>query len=143
MLQYRISQPCVVRFCHSAFLNRTAELVRRLPPFVAVLTPFSRVLYRYVDVLELGVHVRYQTLHEWLTPLKYILKFIMTLVFPSTFLSVQDQQACNSAPCSNGGFCINTGNNYRCECTRGYYGRQCEHGMFWLLLLLLFSLCFG
>ena len=70
-----------MRFCHSAFLNRTAELVRRLPPFVAVLTPFSRVLYRYVDVLELGVHVRYQTLHEWLTPLKYILKFIMTLVF--------------------------------------------------------------
>lgn len=79
----------------------------------------------------------------WLTPLKYILKFIMTLVFLSTFLSVQDQQACNSAPCSNGGFCVNTGNNYRCECTRGYYGRQCEHGRFWLLLLLLYSLCFG
>ena len=56
--------------------------------------------------------------------------FIMTLVFVPTFLAVQDQRACLSAPCSNGGFCVNTGNNYRCECTRGYYGGQCEHGIF-------------
>ena len=44
-------------------------------------------------------------------------------------LSVEDHGTCNSSPCINEGTCINTGRSYRCECSRGYYGQECQFGM--------------
>ncbi|XP_020621377.1 uncharacterized protein LOC110059043 [Orbicella faveolata] len=35
---------------------------------------------------------------------------------------------CDSSPCVNEGTCINTGRSYRCDCSRGYYGKQCQFG---------------
>ncbi|XP_078342465.1 uncharacterized protein LOC144628269 isoform X2 [Oculina patagonica] len=42
--------------------------------------------------------------------------------------ALEDQGKCNSSPCVNGGTCINTGRSYRCDCSRGYHGRQCQFG---------------
>lgn len=47
----------------------------------------------------------------------------------SWLFAVEDQGKCNSSPCVNGGTCINTGRSYRCDCSRGFYGRQCQFGM--------------
>ena len=46
----------------------------------------------------------------------------------SVSYQVEDQEKCNSSPCINGGTCINVGHSYRCECTQGFYGRQCQFG---------------
>lgn len=50
-------------------------------------------------------------------------------------LLVEDHGTCNSSPCINEGTCINTGRSYRCECSRGYYGQECQFGMWNLPLV--------
>ena len=44
------------------------------------------------------------------------------------FFAVQEINVCASAPCLNGGTCINTGADFRCMCTRAFYGNQCQLG---------------
>uniref|UniRef100_A0A914WRL7 Uncharacterized protein n=1 Tax=Plectus sambesii TaxID=2011161 RepID=A0A914WRL7_9BILA len=38
-----------------------------------------------------------------------------------------DATACNSAPCQNGGRCVQLIGNYSCYCASGYTGSDCEH----------------
>ena len=50
----------------------------------------------------------------------------ISLKFHETF-SV-DIHECSSAPCLNGGGCIDIVNGYTCECRDGYTGSDCETG---------------
>ncbi|CAL1575050.1 unnamed protein product [Knipowitschia caucasica] len=34
---------------------------------------------------------------------------------------------CDTSPCNNGGYCLDTEEGYRCECPLGYEGTHCEH----------------
>ena len=52
-------------------------------------------------------------------------KTFVILRATSTFHSLSGMP-CASGPCNNGGFCINDGKSYKCECAPGYSGKQCE-----------------
>ena len=39
-----------------------------------------------------------------------------------------DIDECSSSPCLNGGFCVDQVNSYRCNCSEGYIGTDCETG---------------
>ena len=41
---------------------------------------------------------------------------------------LSDIKECNSAPCLNGGSCIDLLSGYKCNCMAGYTGRRCEKG---------------
>ena len=56
---------------------------------------------------------------DFLFPLLYIYFFVNTL----------DIDECSSAPCQNGGSCIDQVNSFRCDCSGGYEGTRCEIGM--------------
>ena len=43
---------------------------------------------------------------------------------------------CLSRPCQNGGSCENLLGDYRCNCTSGFTGRQCDIGMYYCISLL-------
>ena len=40
----------------------------------------------------------------------------------------EDIDECSSAPCDNGGTCIDAANNYTCNCAYGYTGKDCWIG---------------
>lgn len=37
-----------------------------------------------------------------------------------------DRDPCHNNPCLHDGVCIADGENYRCECSRGWAGQSCE-----------------
>ena len=39
-----------------------------------------------------------------------------------------DIDECTSAPCHNGGTCVDLRNGYNCSCVPGYTGANCETG---------------
>ena len=47
----------------------------------------------------------------------------------------QDLNECESEPCGGNGECENMQNAYRCTCNHGYNGRQCNTGMFFVIIL--------
>ena len=55
-------------------------------------------------------------------------------VFYFLFKDIFDE--CYSGPCQNGGSCENLLGDYRCNCTSGFTGRQCDIGMYYCISLL-------
>jgi len=51
---------------------------------------------------------------------------ISYLLKPSFFFPDFDE--CYNSLCQNGGTCINTDGDYRCECNYGYTGKNCHLG---------------
>ena len=50
---------------------------------------------------------------------------------------VLDIDDCASAPCQNGGTCVDGINSYTCNCVYGYTGDHCQTGMWTAILLCL------
>ena len=44
------------------------------------------------------------------------------------FIYLTDIDECSSAPCQNGGTCIDQVNSYLCQCAPGYTDLQCQTG---------------
>ena len=42
----------------------------------------------------------------------------------------QDVDECASNPCEHGATCNNLVDKYTCNCTEGYDGYNCQHGMY-------------
>ena len=45
-----------------------------------------------------------------------------------TFLCITDIDECASNPCMNDGTCTDGVNSYRCACSDGYVGENCDEG---------------
>ena len=45
------------------------------------------------------------------------------------YISSTDVDECASAPCQNGGTCIDQVNGYLCHCEPGFTDLQCQKGM--------------
>ena len=45
-------------------------------------------------------------------------------------LSFLDINECSSVPCQNGGTCVDQVNGYKCTCSPGYTGSNCQTSMF-------------
>ena len=41
-----------------------------------------------------------------------------------------DFDECHNSLCQNGGTCVNTYGDYRCECEHGYSGKNCHLGKY-------------
>ena len=50
--------------------------------------------------------------------------------WPSNTVLIHPFVACSSKPCRNGGHCVTSHVGYRCECTAGFTGINCETGTF-------------
>ena len=46
---------------------------------------------------------------------------------------ILDNRACDNQPCLNDGICVVYLGNYLCQCQRGYSGRSCEIGKFFVV----------
>ena len=49
-----------------------------------------------------------------------------SFVFTYLFFYIVDEDECASAPCRNGGTCVDGIDTYFCRCTEGFGGRNCE-----------------
>lgn len=48
----------------------------------------------------------------------------------ATLNSMTDIDECVGDPCLNSGNCSNTPGSYKCECIKGFEGKNCEKGMY-------------
>ena len=54
-----------------------------------------------------------------------IIAYLICTIFSSSFLDIDE---CASAPCQNGGTCVDQVNGYLCQCAPGYTDLQCQTG---------------
>lgn len=40
----------------------------------------------------------------------------------------ENRDSCSLQPCKNGGTCFSLKNSYRCSCSKGFFGKDCETG---------------
>ena len=63
----------------------------------------------------------------------YVLYCIMH-VLTVLYSMLVDDDLCRSLPCQNGGQCKSLSSGYTCDCRPGTTGRQCETGIYFLLV---------
>lgn len=76
------------------------------------------LLYGHSKMMHLFYCTSGQLLYIYSVPNKYLNNFFVT-----------DIDECASAPCQNGGTCIDLDNSFKCECPSAWEGNLCQFGM--------------
>lgn len=56
-----------------------------------------------------------------------MIKDVMWYIY-SSLKMISDIDECEISPCQHTGHCVDLVNDYRCHCSKGYKGNNCEIG---------------